>query len=117
MLIQTLHLSLEDVVKIPELVEHFQEHQKEYGDNFISFLNKHYGSEKAHHETEENEEHQNLPFHHSHHLCVDLKVDTPLIGFVNRTIPANQPEHFFVYQPPQTAIATHSLFQPPKNNC
>ena len=115
MLLQSLHLSLEDVVKMPELVEHYQEHKLEYGDNFISFLNKHYGSEKESHKSEDSE-HEDLPFHQHHHFCVDLKVDVPLIFQLN-TIESAESKHFFVYTDPNTTKISHSIHQPPKHSC
>jgi hypothetical protein len=114
---QSLHLSLEDIVKIPELVEHFQEHQEKYGDSYIDFINKHYGAEKNHHNSEDNEDHQDLPFHHSSHFCIDLKVDLPQLKTIAQKFESATLKHYFVYQPPHTASAAHSLFHPPKHNC
>lgn len=115
LLLQSLHVSLEDMVKIPELVEHYQEHKVEHGDDFLSFLNKHYGSQKEDHKSEDSE-HENLPFHHTQHLCIDLKVDIPIVLQLNN-IRSDQSQHYFVYNEPITSKAIHSIHQPPKNNC
>jgi hypothetical protein len=115
LLLQSVHVGLEDVVKIPDLFEHYQEHKENYGDDLLTFLKKHYGSEKEAHSSEE-PENQDLPFHHAHHFCIDLKIDIPVVLSMN-VIQPDQSKHYFVYHPPHTASATHSLFQPPKNNC
>jgi len=115
LLLQSLHVSLGDVVKIPELVEHYQEHKVENNDSFLSFLNKHYGSEKEGHKSED-PDHQDLPFHHAHHFCVDLKIDIPVI-FQLKNVEPVQLKHFFVYTEPTTSKITYSIHQPPKNNC
>ena len=115
LLLQSLHVSLEDIVKIPELVEHYQEHRIEHGDDFLSFLNKHYGSEKEDHKSEDSD-HEDLPFHHTHHTCIDLKVDSPIAFYLN-SLCSVQSKHYFVYQDPITSKATYSIHQPPKHNC
>ncbi|MEX2483880.1 MAG: hypothetical protein WED10_04955 [Brumimicrobium sp.] len=115
MLLQSLHISIEDLVKIPEFVEHFQEHQEKYGDDFFSFMHKHYGAEKENHKSEDSE-HEDLPFHQHHHFCVDLKVDIPLLFQLN-TLEAIESKHFFVYTDPITTNVSHSIHQPPKHNC
>lgn len=106
---------MEDIVKIPDLLEHYQEHQVKYGDGFISFLNKHYGSEKEDHKSEDSD-HEDLPFHHTHHTCIDLKVDAP-IAFYLKGLHSTQSKHYFVYKDPITSRTTHSIHQPPKSNC
>mgnify|MGYP005820859451 CR=1 FL=1 len=115
LLLQSLHVGLEDIVKIPELIEHYQEHKIEHGDDFLSFLNKHYGSEKHDHNSED-PDHENLPFHHTQHLCIDLKVEVPIAFYLN-DIHLDQSKHFFVYNEPITSKATCAIHQPPKNNC
>jgi len=117
MFMQSLHLSVEDIIKLPQLIDHFEEHQENYGDDFLSFLNKHYGAQKDKHESEENDGHEELPFHHSQHLCIDLKIDLPEISILEKNVLVRNPEHHFRYQPPHADSATYSLFQPPKNNC
>ncbi len=116
-LLQSLHLSIEDVVRIPQFVEHFQEHQQNYDDNLLSFINKHYGAKKDSHEEEEHDRHKDLPFHNSHHVCLDLKIDLPQILIVDKSIALKSAKHYFVYQPPHAHSVAYSLFQPPKTNC
>jgi hypothetical protein len=56
-------LDLHDLVKLPKLIEHYQQHRAKTADvSFIDFLDLHYGSGAAQHDQEEHEEHQNLPF-------------------------------------------------------
>ncbi len=113
---QSLHLSVTDITKLPELLEHYQEHHESDGDSLLTFINKHYGGQKEQHKNENNEDHKNLPFHHSHHVCIDLKIDHP--EFVVAYQPENNvSEHYFYYEEPHTSVAASNLLQPPKNGC
>ncbi|MGM0479426.1 MAG: hypothetical protein ACQERC_09395 [Bacteroidota bacterium] len=113
---QALHLSVSDVTKIPELLEHYQEHRENDGDSFLTFINKHYGGQKEQHGTENREDHEDLPFHHSQHVCIDMKIDMP--SLIVAFLPENTiPEHYFYYEEPHTSAAASQLLQPPKNNC
>jgi hypothetical protein len=115
MLLQSLHVSVGDIVKIPTLVEHFQEHQELYGDGVLSFLNKHYGADKEEHNSEDSE-HGNLPFHHSQHVCVDIRMDIPP-SFTLKTPQPDQSKHYFVYHEPHSTKRAYTIHQPPKKNC
>jgi hypothetical protein len=56
-------MDLHDFVKLPRLIEHFQQHQiKNASVSFVDFLNLHYGSEAERHDKEEHHEHEDLPF-------------------------------------------------------
>jgi hypothetical protein len=45
MLLQSLHISVSDLVQMDELLEHARYHKQQFGDDFISFISKHYGAE------------------------------------------------------------------------
>jgi hypothetical protein len=113
---QSLHISISDISKIPELMEHFEEHQVNYGDSFLTFINKHYGGKKEQHDSENNDDHENLPFHHTQHVCVDLKMDFPILLVVNESIQVS-PKQYFHYEEPHTASSVSNLLDPPKVNC
>tara|TARA_A100000171_G_scaffold45453_1_gene49197 strand:- start:5977 stop:6369 length:393 start_codon:yes stop_codon:yes gene_type:complete len=52
--------------KLPNLFEHFSEHQQFNGDSFLDFLAENYlknDGEQKHHDTND---HENLPFHGAH---------------------------------------------------
>lgn len=116
MLMQSVHMGVEDIAKIPELMEHYQEHQEKYDDGLISFINKHYGADKEKHESQERDEHHDLPFHHSHHVCIDMKVDLPYVA-VEPGPKKTVSKDYFVYRAPRTVSRTNSILQPPKHNC
>lgn len=116
MLMQSIHMGADDIAKIPELMEHFQDHQEKYGDDLFSFINKHYGADKDKHERQEKEQHHELPFHHSHHVCIDMKVDIPTLQIELKENIAHSKDYFF-YRAPYTMARTYSILQPPKHNC
>lgn len=71
-LLQGFGLSVDlccELPKISNLLEHYEEHNKSYGDSFIDFLEEDYltfdGSQRHH----ENSDHEDLPFQGSHHCC------------------------------------------------
>lgn len=52
-----------------ELADHYQEHKAEYGDDFLNFVQKHFGEQKFEHHNESNghsDIHDELPFGHVH---------------------------------------------------
>jgi hypothetical protein len=56
-------MDLHDFVKLPRLIEHFQQHQiKNASVSFVDFINLHYGFAAERHDKEEHQEHQDLPF-------------------------------------------------------
>ncbi len=61
MLLQSLHFNMGDVLRINDFIDHAQFHKENYGDNLLSFISKHYGQEKEHHQND-NHDHEKLPF-------------------------------------------------------
>lgn len=114
--LQTVHINLDDLIKVPDFFEHYQEHKIKDGDNFFSFLNKHYGAEEKSHHSED-PDHNDLPFHHNnHHLCADLNFDFPPIFKIDFLVPTESESYFF-YKDPFSNFTVNTLHQPPKNNC
>lgn len=74
-LFQSVNISLGDLSRMDEFLEHASFHKEQYGDNLLVFISKHYGELKAEHEKnhqEEQHEHEKLPFQHqscTHHLA------------------------------------------------
>lgn len=64
LLLQSMFLGLPDLAQLGELMEHAQYHQQQYGDSFLTFLEKHYGDQKSEHQ-QEHDGHEQLPFQHS----------------------------------------------------
>lgn len=104
----------EDVVRIPVLIRHYQEHNKNDGDDitFIDFIAMHYFNQSTHTDAD----HNSLPFNHS---CD--------VGHVHITPAFTLPESIKVFST-IPSIITHaiheeqfvlnhnleSIFQPPK---
>ena len=65
LLMQSMGLRYDDLVRLDELIEHASYHQQQYGDSLFTFLSKHYGEQKEAHQRdhrEEQEDHRKLPF-------------------------------------------------------
>lgn len=64
------YLVAPDLVRLPLLLMHFQEHQQELPDlTFSAFLVLHY--DDTEHEQQDQEDHEDLPFHHHHGTAAD----------------------------------------------
>ncbi|MEQ5790840.1 hypothetical protein J4E06_07240 [Muricauda sp. NFXS6] len=120
LLLQSSNVHFKDLVELGQLVEHYQFHNKEYGDNFMVFVSKHYGELKASHSEkhqEEKKEHEKLPFQHHQAPCAQ-----PLVfvlgqeNFINSysEIPLASKGNFH-YQMSYSLIWGDDPFQPPKN--
>ncbi len=117
-LFQGLHLSLSDVVQLDELLEHARYHEQQFGDDFLTFLSKHYGEQKEDHSrqhSEEKEQHEQLPFQHSPQLCGSytfiLKQSVPELD----VLPENREgKAVFYYLPLGSASYESGIFQPPR---
>ena len=48
------------LMNLDDIWSHYQMHQEEYGDDFLTFIDLHYGSGKAEHQ-DEHQEHEQLP--------------------------------------------------------
>lgn len=82
-LIQGFGLTIDiccELPKIPNLLEHYEEHNEAFGDSFIDFLEEDYftfdGSQE-HHENEKSD-HDDLPFQGNHHCCAH----SPIVQFL-----------------------------------
>ncbi|MCO5725583.1 hypothetical protein [Robiginitalea marina] len=65
LLLQSLPMGPGDLAQLDELLEHARYHKEQFGDSFLTFLNKHYGDLKEAHERnhqEERQQHEQLPF-------------------------------------------------------
>ena len=53
------------LLKLPNLIEHFREHhdhEDEHNISFLDFVKSHYNDKKKHTDTDKHDEHKNLPF-------------------------------------------------------
>ncbi len=58
-----------ELPKIPNLLEHFEEHNEAFGDSFIDFLEEDYFTFDGSQKHPENSDHDNLPFQGNHDCC------------------------------------------------
>jgi hypothetical protein len=103
-----------ELVKLPTLIEHFNEHQKENPDlSFWEYLVLHY--ENPIHHSEDHQKHSNLPFGNHHHDSFSLQV-----WFSNVAIPPALTGDFAdvrladSYTMPVNYSFSTSIWQPPR---
>lgn len=114
MLCQVFQLDLSQFSKFKNLVEHYQFHQEEFGDDFWSFVDLHYGKQQNQHESE-HDDHEHLPVNDCHHFChhsIYLSSNTYEIPILSANISSevdiNHSDNF-------SFLAISEVFQPPKN--
>ncbi|SFU39625.1 hypothetical protein SAMN05216480_102232 [Pustulibacterium marinum] len=115
--IQLIFGAFTDMKEYVGLYDHYQLHHSEFGDNFYSFLEKHYGKNKASHTKEHDSQHK-IPFdnhsgeHHINHFIPNYllknteKITTSVVINHKKTI---------LYTPNcQHWLLSNKLLQPPK---
>ena len=118
-LFQGINLQFNDLVELDALVEHYQFHVESHGDDFMSFLSKHYGSERDSHNLahkEEQKQHEQLPFQNqgqSYQPLVLLFGQTPPL--LTRSEDPREPNGMFLYLNTYSPLLGDGPFQPPKN--
>ncbi|NDV14408.1 hypothetical protein GO009_00090 [Muricauda sp. TY007] len=118
-LLQGANIHFKDLVELEQLVEHYQFHNEEYGDDFMIFVSKHYGELKADHSEkhqEEQKEHEKLPFQHQSH-CTQTHVfvhSTDSLIDSRSEIPLATKGNFH-YQMSYSLVWGDGPFQPPKH--
>ncbi|MBA4745528.1 MAG: hypothetical protein H2058_09720 [Muricauda sp.] len=118
-LLQGANIHFKDLVELEQLVEHYQFHNEEYGDDFMIFVSKHYGELKADHSEkhqEEQKEHEKLPFQHQSQCAQPLVFVLGADDFIysRSEIPVTTKGNFH-YQMSYSHIWGDNLFQPPKH--
>tara|TARA_R110000751_G_scaffold161355_3_gene267034 strand:- start:30078 stop:30476 length:399 start_codon:yes stop_codon:yes gene_type:complete len=117
-LFQSAGLGVNDILLLGRFVEHAEYHSENYGDDFLTFFEKHYGSLKTEHQqnhNEEQQEHEELPFQHisCHHALTDVVLLPYEIPRLKDEIPVRH-SHTFYYQNLYSSLEKVSIFQPPK---
>jgi hypothetical protein len=120
-LVQSIGLSVDDMIQVDEFIEHAQFHNKQYGDNLLVFISKHYGELKSDHEKaheEEKSEHEKLPFQHSIHLgsLLVFSLVTPQVIELKEPELYEHKSHQFIYQELYSPHYLEGVFQPPKHS-
>ena len=114
-LAQSMNIQVKDVYKFNELVEHFQFHADNYGDDVFVFFSKHYGELKdKHSENHQKEDHNQLPF------SQNINFNSLTVFFLHKTkfviaekLIISQTSNFY-YLENYTSIERSDIFQPPK---
>ncbi len=119
-LMQSMNLHFEDLVELDSLVEHYQFHNEEHGDNLFLFVSKHYGKLKTVHDQEQQEgqdDHENLPFQHAgHSLQIMVFVMSPnTYPYSFAEVPSSHNNNFH-YHLSYSLDLEDGLFQPPKHS-
>lgn len=115
---QSMGFGISDVFMLKGLVEHAKYHSEEFGDDFFTFVQKHYGDLKTeHHKTQENEQsqHEKLPF--QHHNCNHLLVEGIVTGYhfpIEDTIVIYTSNSHYYYLDLYSFLEKTSIFQPPQ---
>ena len=116
--VQSVGLSISDIFLFSDLVEHVKYHSEEYGDDYFTFFEKHYGDLKTEHQkaqNEENSQHEKLPFQHNN--CNHLLAEVVLIGYnlpLGKSVVFNTVDPHFYYQNLYSFLERASIFQPPQ---
>lgn len=101
-----------------DLVEHANYHSEEFGDDFFTFFEKHYGDLKTEHQKNDEKgksQHENLPFQHNHcnHLLAEVIVLSYEFPLEKSVVSYTANPHFY-YQDLYSFLERASIFQPPK---
>ena len=101
-----------------DLVEHAKYHSEEFGDDFFTFFEKHYGDLKAEHQKnhqEEKSQHEKLPFQHNNcnHLVAEVVIPNYQLPLEKKVVSYTATPHFY-YQDLYSYLERVSIFQPPK---
>lgn len=118
LLIQGISINTAELQKIGELLEHAQFHKERYGDNFTSFLDKHYGNQKNQHNKEHQDEkndHEQLPFHHSGPLVMQpvFLVGSAMPNVMNALLTESQQANYF-YRQLHSSLLIREILHPPR---
>lgn len=115
---QSVGFGMQDIFLLGRLAQHAEYHSENYGDDFFTFIEKHYGALQKEHQKnhkEEEQEHEELPFQHisCHHVSTDVVIVPFEVSILKVEINARQP-HVFYYQNLYCSLEKVSIFQPPK---
>ena len=115
LLLQTVNFGATEVLRLGDLLEHAQLHSKEYGDSFLSFFEKHYGSSREDHLTT-HEGHEKLPFNHDSRTKSTISV---FLFYPKQVLELSEPTFIsratdFFYAEIFSSLLEQDIYQPPK---
>jgi hypothetical protein len=110
-------MDLHDLVKLPRLIEHYQQHEHRAAEvTFFDFLNLHYGSEADRHDKEEHEEHENLPFKSPDCTFTHTVTVIPVFKAPEITSLISEVTYSNFYHSAFSSEFSQSIWQPPKHS-
>lgn len=112
------NFGLKDILQVKGMLEHIEFHSEKYGDTFLQFLSKHYGSQKQEH-------HQNHKEEHSDHERLPLNQQSSaqfqMVSFLQQNQlpelklpPVKDKTSNFIYKESWSAYQAPDFFQPPR---
>lgn len=117
-LLQGLNIHVKDILDLQTFLQHLEYHQSADGDNFYSFLEKHYGLKMAEHEHEDgsnDEKHDKLPFKDkAYNNTVSFLMVTAGNSSQNLISPTISSKSTFFYQDNYSFLDQTDIFQPPR---
>src|SRR5690554_3799236 len=115
---QSVGIGMADVFMLNDLVEHAKFHSETYGDNFLTFTEKHNGSLKAEQQQNKHEEiHDDDKLTLQHNNCNQLITEIVLMDYefpLKKSEISYPQEHHFYYQDFYSFLNRSNIFQPPK---
>lgn len=115
-LFQSAGLCVSDFFMLKDLIEHVEFHSQEYGDDFLTFFDKHYGSLKTEHKDQDSpEQHESLPFKHTtnHQVLIEGLVENHDF-YITKTDFVYKKKFNLFYENQYSYLKSCSIFQPPK---
>ena len=117
-LLQGLNFHLSDMMDLQVLIKHLEEHQLSYGDDFLTFFDKHYGDLRSEHDQEQHKgstEHEKLPFKHKVcHLNAGVLIYQPVASERHpERVPTPSTQNYH-YLDNYSFLNQTDIFQPPK---
>lgn len=111
-LLQSLNFEVNDILKIPNLVQHFKLHM-DSGDSISEFISLHYGYKYASHKNKD-KEHQKLPFQGDLNSIYNINFLDFTNEIANISIEFSTENKNFIYVESFVNLLPHTIFQPPK---
>jgi hypothetical protein len=112
-LIQSIGFNIDSLVQLDDFWQHYQEHKEEDGDDFLTFLDLHYGSQQQEHK-DEHPEHHDLPTQHCSHTHYTYFVEARDFSFDIISAPEHI-QHNFGYSVLFNSLLETDILQPPKS--
>ncbi len=113
-----MNIQIENIFQLDELVEHAYFHKETHGDDFFTFLSKHYGELKSEHDKnhqDEEKDHKELPFQNSvFSFAFFEKMILHIHECVNPSLVLKERKSIFFYQNLIAGEFKTGVFQPPK---